>query len=700
MTKRMKRKTTAHRPVMKTALVAKSEVDGYSLTAAEHIELRTMLRAMTADSVKRVMAALMSRCPTTADFTAVFTHALVAGLLRVGLKQKFTESRIQKWEPFFSAVESAPCVTRVMVDVAAKALPQHKEALYLSDLTTLSDAAAAVLAKHKGQIAVQRLVSLSGSPGHLALAETLAKYKGSRYLNLSGLITLCDPAAEALAKHKGTLDIGGLATLSDAAAKAFAKHNGNLDLGGLTTVSDAAAKALSQHKGDLDLSGLATLSDAAAKALSKHRGEVSLERLNTLSESPGYLALADALAKHKGPLYLDGLTTLSDAAAKALAKHKGPLLNLGGLTTLSDNAAKAFSQYKGDLDLSRLTTLSDAAAEVLATHKGELSLYGVTRLSAVAKHALERHGGNVSIYCAGQQIRVTGGDRKKTRSPVPRCLTNKNAEELLKIALSGEDTPLREQILKWSPASLSVLFAIPTNEKKSLQLLMALVMAEYLRLCTDEQERVLENLFSAYTKPLGSLLGALTKKHGRDHTGRYQEDFDPYRRSLTVAGLKCLPEEAADCLQHYPGSSIELNGVKALSDDAIALLAQFKGHLELEGLADLSEPALRALANHRDPFNDNGVSLGISKLSDASAAIIGGFRSGSVYLNNVRQLSDAQAKGLSFYKGSLYLDGLQGLSKIAAEHLATQKGYLSLTGLRRLPVDVIQALAHHKNLWR
>jgi len=602
--------------------------------------------------------------------------ALVAGLLRVGKNQKVSESRIQKWETLFSAVESAPCVTRLMVDVAAKAMSQHKETLYLHGLTSVSDAAANALAKHKGELSLLRLTSLSESPGHLALTEALAKHKGSRYLNLDGLITLSDAAAEVLAKHKGDLHLSGLIALSDAAAKALAQHNGNLDLRRITTLSDAAAKALAQHRNELNLSGLTNLSDAAANALAKHKGELSLRRLTTLSESPGHLALAKALAKQKGSLYLSGLINLSDAAARALAQHKG------------------------DLDLSGLATLSDAAAEVLAKHKGELRLFGLNRLSAAAEEALDHHRGDISIYCAGQQVRVTGGDRKATRAPVPRRLTDKDAEELLKIALSGDDSRLREHIVEWSPASLSVLSKLSATEKKSSRLLMTLVVAEYLRLSTDEQGEVLERLFSEYTEPLSALLGVLTKKHGLDHEEDYREDFDAERRGLTISGLKCLPEEAASCLRHYPGSSLQLNGLKVISDNAIALLSLFKGHLGLEGLTDLSESALRSLASHRDPFHGNGVSLGLSKLSDASAVIIGGFRSESVYLENVRRLSDAQAKSLSFYKGSLYLNGLQELSKTAAENLATQKGYLSVTGLRGLSVDAAKALANHKNLWR
>ena len=72
-----------------------------------------------------------------------------------------------------------------------------------------------------------------------------------------------------------TLDLDGLTTLSDAAAEVLAKHEGDLCLDNLTTLSDAVAVALGKHLGSLlSLTGLTSLSDAAAEALAKHEGEV------------------------------------------------------------------------------------------------------------------------------------------------------------------------------------------------------------------------------------------------------------------------------------------------------------------------------------------------------------------------------------------------------------------------------------------
>jgi len=108
-------------------------------------------------------------------------------------------------------------------------------------------------------------------------------------------------AAQALAKHKGTLWLLSLTKLSAKAAQALAKHEGILWLCGLKKLSHKAAQALGKHKGALVISGLTSLSEAAAQALAEHDGYLGLSGLKSLSDKA-----AQALAKHKGILYLNG----------------------------------------------------------------------------------------------------------------------------------------------------------------------------------------------------------------------------------------------------------------------------------------------------------------------------------------------------------------------------------------------------------
>jgi hypothetical protein len=219
----------------------------------------------------------------------------------------------------------------------------------LDSLTSLSDATAKVLSKHKGDLSLNGLKILSDSPGHVALAKKLASQELE--LALDDLISLSDTAAMALSKHKGGLSLNGLKILNDsighvALANKLARHEDGLYLSGLQSLSDAAAAALSKHKGNLSFRNLTTLGDGAAKALSKHKGNLYLEYLQNLTDSIGHVALAKKLASQKISLCLYGLTSLSDGAAEALSNCEGEL-NLRGLESLSDAGAQALAKKNG-----------------------------------------------------------------------------------------------------------------------------------------------------------------------------------------------------------------------------------------------------------------------------------------------------------------------------------------------------------------
>ena len=113
-------------------------------------------------------------------------------------------------------------------------------------MTSLSDASAEFLSRHKGYINLDGLTELTDVSGHLALAESLSKHQGE-WLDLNGLKDLSDAAAESLSKHEGEyLVLDGLTSLSDAAAESLSKHEGELALD-LETLPDSAAEILRQH---------------------------------------------------------------------------------------------------------------------------------------------------------------------------------------------------------------------------------------------------------------------------------------------------------------------------------------------------------------------------------------------------------------------------------------------------------------------
>ena len=327
-------------------------------------------------------------------------------------------------------------------DNAASALAMHQGGLHLGGLTNLSDNAASALAMHQGDLHLGGLTNLSDSPGHIRLAEKLAKSSG--FLYLRNLSELSLAAADALVKHKGGyLSLTGLTTLSDNAAATLAMYQGGLDLGlthlndspghiklaeklakgypgpgiglhNLSELNDAVAQLLVNYKGNLQLDGLTTLSDNAAATLAKHQFHLSLDGLTILNDSPGHIGLAEKLGKgakydlrlslkylgdiaaealvdnnNEGvDLHLNGLANLSDKAATALAKHQGRSLRLDGLTSLSDKAAEALAKHQGSLHIRGLGNLSDKAAEALVKHQGDLYLNDILfkKITAALKH--------------------------------------------------------------------------------------------------------------------------------------------------------------------------------------------------------------------------------------------------------------------------------------------------------------------------
>ena len=115
--------------------------------------------------------------------------------------------------------------------------------------------------------------------------KRLTKEIAEQFVYLSEFTELDDDAAESFSKHVGDLDLDGLTSLSDAAAESLSRQKGNyLYLNGLPILSDAAAESLSRYDGELQLSGLTSLSDAAAESLSRHEGKLYL-RLNNLPAS-------------------------------------------------------------------------------------------------------------------------------------------------------------------------------------------------------------------------------------------------------------------------------------------------------------------------------------------------------------------------------------------------------------------------------
>ena len=117
---------------------------------------------------------------------------------------------------------------------AAEALAAHEGVLVLNDVSSLSPAVAASLAKRVGN---SQAVRANGST---------AKRTGTLVLN--GLETLSTESAAALSAFTGELVLKAITELPPATAAALAKHQGRLHLTGLTTLSPETHTALQAHK--------------------------------------------------------------------------------------------------------------------------------------------------------------------------------------------------------------------------------------------------------------------------------------------------------------------------------------------------------------------------------------------------------------------------------------------------------------------
>jgi WD40 repeat protein len=174
-------------------------------------------------------------------------------------------------------------------DSVAEILSKHKGDLSLGGLKELSDAAAKSLAKKiAGELIfwseeLDEKVTMLRGPITMEIADQYLKGDGS--VQLSHFSSIEEAAAEKLLTGHDLLgwplELDGLTTLSDAAAESLSKYEGRLHLDGLTELSDAAAEILSKYKGDLSLYGLKKLSDAAAKSLAK---KITGERIKELTD--------------------------------------------------------------------------------------------------------------------------------------------------------------------------------------------------------------------------------------------------------------------------------------------------------------------------------------------------------------------------------------------------------------------------------
>jgi hypothetical protein len=307
----------------------------------------------------------------------------------------------------------------------AKELAAHTGTLSLG-VTEISDGAAAALAKHQGNLRLDRLQSLTS----LALAERLGQQE---WLFLNGVTkitpeiakAICPPSnrvkfknhvqlyigltelpadvAAAIMAGRGHLGMYSLESISDEAAAGLSGPFANIRLFGLKKLSPTAAASLMKGSGILDIRGFGPeVSDETAAAIAKQleagpNRQIDFNGLKKLTSPPLAVQL---LTKNGGGPHgtLGGVAEVTDEVAQAIANVKGRVNGLPGLTKLTSvPLAAKYAAQPGDLRFVKLTTIPDDVAKALATHKGKLDLSGLKSLSDEAVKTLAKHDGEVIL---------------------------------------------------------------------------------------------------------------------------------------------------------------------------------------------------------------------------------------------------------------------------------------------------------------
>jgi hypothetical protein len=156
-------------------------------------------------------------------------------------KHRGTDADTTRPGVIFRRQDGAASVLRIdniaaLTPEAAEALAAHEGVLVLNDVSSLSPAVAASLAKRVGN---SQAVRANGS-------SVTAKRTGTLVLN--GLESISTEAAAALSAFTGELVLKGLTELPPDTAAALAKHPGRLHLTGLTKLSPETHATLQTHK--------------------------------------------------------------------------------------------------------------------------------------------------------------------------------------------------------------------------------------------------------------------------------------------------------------------------------------------------------------------------------------------------------------------------------------------------------------------
>ena len=138
--------------------------------------------------------------------------------------------------------------------------------------------------------------------------------------------------------------------------------------------------------------------------------------------------------------------------------------------------------------------------------------------------------------------------------------------------------------------------------------------------------------------------------------------------TLALSGVKTASDAVMMALSKYEGRNLDLDGLSDVSDSGIKALANTKANLDLSSLKVISEDALELLVRGRRDF----LSLGLQSLSEKQARILEFFHGKNLVIDSVGEISDVVAESLArISSDSLSLGGLHDFSEFAAERLGS-----------------------------
>ncbi len=639
------------------------------------------------------------------------------------------------------AALSLPYLREISPEVAA-ALAETPRGLTLAALTDASPEVQAALAKTAASLSLPSLESLDSLP----LTRKLAAGYSSSVL-LPGLRKLSVEQAEVIAAVERRFFLGGtflpLAVMSEEVATVFANNPlaGRLTLGA-GPISDSAFKILVDSPVRIELPDTASLSDEQVRIMAAAvdrvpggpfgtRSKFSVPMLTTLDSA----LLAETLLRSADGLF--GVTSISPAAAEALgripeaAADKPDVgFNFPSLAELTPETARLLMNRRWagislgareaapgtvrrmvrqssnvSLGLTAITpevaaAFGEMASDTVNLGGGTLAFPRLSELSPEAARAL------VTALNRGEEVPTFGGLNRTPQlfiggrglagiaPPLTPALARELARYRGRLSIAG----LRGELSPEAAAALqayrgpSIDLSGPAIDRLSPETAAELAK---IPVKLDLPLRVLDSV------PLAKKLAGQSSLSLNDLTVLSDEAAQAlarHERDLSLNGLTTLSAEAAKALSQHQALGLRLNGLTTLSEEVAKALAQSKGFLSLNGLTKLPDDAAQALAQYQGSLSLNG----LTTLSADTAQSLGQHQ-GDLSLAGLTRLSAEAAKALAVadkWSGFLpRVTALDSLDAVAvAEALATKKGPLNLPGLRKISPKTLTALLQKEDV--